>query len=152
MHAFRIEVRDGAEFLDLWLALVDAGRRIGPGVDVGLAEAGLHRAADDAVDIGDRTVGGDSTDVDCGGRDRVRDHAADRIVRAAGAAGADTEKPLLRKCRYAADAKSAQAGAERQHVTAGDHASHELSSQGFRLRKGALGTRALSTLAGWCAP
>ena len=120
-----IEVGDDAQLLDLRLAFVDAGAGVGPGVDVGLAEARLHRAADDAVDVGDRAVGGDRADVDLVGRDRIRDHAADRIIGAAGAAGSDAEEALLRQRRRAGKAKSAQAGTERQHVAAGDDASHE---------------------------
>src|SRR5437667_11043175 len=99
MHALREEVGDNAQLLDLWLAFVDAGAGIGPGVHVGLAEAGFHRAADNAVDVCDRSIGGDSTDIDLVDRYRVGDHASDRMVGAAGPAGSDAEKSLLRESR-----------------------------------------------------
>ena len=119
-----IEIGDHAQLFDLRLALVDAGAGISPGIDVGLAEARLHRAADDAVDVGDRAVGGDRADVDLVGRDGVGDHAADRIIGAAGAARADAEEPLLGQCREPAKPRAPRAGAERQRPAAADKTNH----------------------------
>ena len=59
MDRFGIERGDEAEILDLGLALVEAGARIGPGGDVGLREAGFGCARLNGTDIGDRAVRGD---------------------------------------------------------------------------------------------
>jgi len=52
MHAFRIEIGNQAQADDLGPALEHALAGEGPVGHVGLAEAGLQRAAGDAGDIG----------------------------------------------------------------------------------------------------
>ena len=93
VHALRIEIGDRAQFLDLRLALEDAGAGIGPVGHVGLDEAGFGGTADDRVDVRDGAVAGDGRGDELRRvRDRVRDQAADRIVGPGGAAGADPEE------------------------------------------------------------
>ena len=112
-----IERRDEAQVLDLRLALVEPGAGIGPVGDVRLREAGLRRAALDRVDVRDRAVRGDAVEtrpgdaLAVGARDRVRDEAADRIVGAAGAAGADAEEGLALRKRQPRAARREREGA-----------------------------------------
>jgi hypothetical protein len=67
MHALGVQVGYGPQLFHLGLALVNARPREGPEVEIRLAEARLSRAGIDAVDIGDRPVGGDGADVDAVG-------------------------------------------------------------------------------------
>ncbi len=104
---FRVQVGDEPQIADLGLPFVDAGAGVGPVGDVRLREARFHLARGDAVDVGDRAVrrdgGGDETGHAAAAalvafararrvRNGVGDHAADRIISAGGAAGADAEE------------------------------------------------------------
>ena len=118
---------------DLGLALVEPGARIGPGSDVGLRETGFGRAALDGVDIGDRAVRGDRRRHEPGdalarvARDGVGDEAADRIVGAAGAAGADAEEGRrLRERQGGAEG----AGSDGERQATGSKGGHRCSSHG----------------------
>ena len=129
----RIEVADQAQVGDLGLALVDAGAGVRPVGDVRLREARLHLAGGDAVDVGDRSVRRD------GGRDQARhaaaaalvagararrvgngvgDQAADRVVGAGGAAGADAEELDVLRDAVTAIAASAVAANARASTRA----------------------------------
>ena len=56
----------------------------------------FHRAGNDAVDIGDQTVGGDRANVDTVGGDGVTDQPPNRVIGTPGPTRADAEELLLR--------------------------------------------------------
>ena len=120
MDALGIEVGDGAQLFHFGLALVDAGAGKGPEIDVRLAEARFHGAADDAIDVGHRAIGCDRADIDLVGRDGITDQTADRIVGAAGAARTDAKELLLGERSVAPRGKNPKRGSEHQSLSARD--------------------------------
>ncbi|MNQ95412.1 hypothetical protein D3C85_1109680 [compost metagenome] len=95
VDALRVQGCDQAQVLRLGLAFEGAGAAVGPVGHVRLREAGFERAAQDAVDVGHRTVRGHGRGDELARlRHGVGDDAADGVVRAGRAARADAEELL----------------------------------------------------------
>ena len=95
MNALGIQIRNHAQIINLWFAKIRPCAIECPRGHIGLAEATLHRAACNAVHIGQRAIAGLRGHDDFSGlRNSIGNHAAHGVIRARSAACPNAEKLL----------------------------------------------------------